>query len=249
MACHSFPEVGAAIGSAIRASLTSRAMPVNLALAMVTDGLVPVHAAVALALATGPQAVDLAAALELMYLSVHRLHRQLDHPQRDGLGIGTAADVLVGDYLSTGAFRLLVRCGDMGVMRVIAQAVQRACEAELLACRPAALDDPADHLAAVADCAAPLGQAAGMAGALLAQGDPGILQLAGRFGRHACTAHALASHAASAIGGCHGKLAAAAESELKSMRAAANALERQAGNPGPRRLCTELALHVAALLA
>lgn len=231
---HSFQEVSARIDVAIRQSLPNRALPIDLALAMAREGIVPMRAAVALSLTAATGAVELAAALELMYLAVHRLHHQLDHERRDGLGMGVAADVLVGDYLSTGAFRLLVQCANMAVMGVISHAVQRSCEAELVALLAA----PAfgqNAMAELVRCTEPLGEAAGRAGAILDCCDDDMVALAGRFGRNACVAAAL-RHADAADDG----FATAATAALRQAEADAEQIYACTMNEGPRRVCAAL---------
>jgi hypothetical protein len=238
MTFHTFSAVSDCIDGAIRQSLPSNAGPINLAVELVKCGLVPVRAAVALSFSTGAAAIQLAAALELMNLSVHHLHHKLDHQRRAGLGIGIAADVLVGDYMSTGAFRLLVQCGDMAVMGVIANAVQQACEAEMLSyCVTPESQQQDGSSEAIARCARPLGTAAGLAGAILAQYGDESRPMAANFGRHVCEAQALVAMALDPCTGSPCALIEAAKAALLQADQAAEVLFTLTGNDGPRRLC------------
>jgi hypothetical protein len=242
MTFHTFLDVSDCIDDTIRQSLPSTAGPINLAVKLVKCGVLPVRAAVVLSFSKGAAAVQLAAALELMNLSVHHLHHKLDHQQRGGLGVGIAADVLVGDYMSTGAFRLLVQCGDMAVMGVIAHAVQHACEAEMVSyCATPASQQQGASAEAIAACARPLGAAAGLAGAILAQHGDEVGPFAANFGRHVCEAQALAAMASDPGTESSCALIEAAMAALLLADRAAEELFTLTGNDGPRQLC--LACH------
>jgi octaprenyl-diphosphate synthase len=198
--------------------------------------------AVVMSIATAPAATILGAALELMYLSVHRLHQGLDNVGRADRGLGVAGDVLIGDYLSTAAFQLLVRCENMQVMRVVSEAVQRACEAELVVEVEAKADlklteNPATYFRR----AAPLGEAAGLASAALADINPVAHALAGKFGRDYCAAQALAKRSVALYGTQEGECFLLATScVLEQAKESAIEFEALTGNAKPLALCTAL---------
>jgi hypothetical protein len=89
------------------------------------------RAAAVFAITGHPNSEQLASALELINLSIHRLHSNLDEDPKGGIGFGCAGNILLGDYLSSAAFQLLVRCDSLEVMHLVSEASERACEAEL----------------------------------------------------------------------------------------------------------------------
>lgn len=143
-----------------------------------------------------------------------------------------ASDVLVGDYLCTGAFRLLVQCSDIRVMGVISDAVQRPCEAELRVVPMFEAEHrPPEGHSEILQRVAPLAEAAGLSGAILAGHSHEIGMLAARFGRNVASAHALALNAS---------MAAAALAAFERARLDANELHTLTGNPQPLQRCVAL---------
>ncbi len=79
---------------------------------------------------TGEPQYRLAAAVELIQGSLD-LHNQVNDPGSEGGALGNAAEILLGDLLYTGAFKLIVGLGDMPVMRVLSDATNVIAEAEV----------------------------------------------------------------------------------------------------------------------
>ena len=78
----------------------------------------------------GEQQYRLAAAVELIQGSLD-LHNQVNDPDSVGGDLGNAAEILLGDLLYTGAFKLIVGLEDMPVMRVLSDATNVIAEAEV----------------------------------------------------------------------------------------------------------------------
>lgn len=133
------------------------------------------------------------AALDLMHIGLQRLHVMLDSPDGVPALLGTGATVLAGDYLTSGAFKLLVQCTDMQVLRLVSSAITRTSELEADSIG-LPLADLASYAARAARLA-PLGDAAGRAGAQLAGLDAAFGDCAGRFGAQLLIVHALHKHA------------------------------------------------------
>jgi hypothetical protein len=149
----------------------------------------PAHAATVAAIAPGLAGASLlGAALELMNISLHRLHEGLDRSPRTSFCLSAAGDILVGDLLSSAAFRLLVQVDSMPIMRMVSAAIQKACEIEVLALQEATAEyPPFAVVSVVVRRTSALGAAAGETAALLAGYDAAVGKLAGQFG------HALAT--------------------------------------------------------
>ena len=99
---------------------------------------------------------------------------------------GNAAPVLVGDFLYSRAFQLMVRIGDLDVMRVLADTTNTISEGEvqqLLNAGNAGLDESA-YLEVIRKKTAELFQAATQTGALLAGADPAIVTALRDYGHH-----------------------------------------------------------------
>lgn len=99
---------------------------------------------------------------------------------------GNAAPVLVGDFLYSRAFQLMVRIGDLDVMRVLADTTNTISEGEvqqLLNAGNAALDESA-YLEVIRKKTAELFQAATQTGALLAGADAAMVTALRDYGHH-----------------------------------------------------------------
>jgi octaprenyl-diphosphate synthase len=142
----------------------------------------------------------LAAAIELIHISL-ALHDDVTETSggtadghSDGAIFGNAGNILLGDLLYTGAFRLIVDLDDMTVMRVLADATNIIAEGEVMY-RVARADPAGCTPAAWLDIArrrrAKLFEAGAHCMAILHGADPGVCAALARFGLHAGTAHAL----------------------------------------------------------
>lgn len=163
---------------AVQASLPCQAAPVQLALgALLSAQQEPVHALIACSLDEGDPTLHVGAALDLVHIGLQRLHARVDAaPETAGAAalLGTAGNVLAGDYLTSGAFKLLVHCNDLAVLQHVADAITHCCELECAAlgqAQPSAMER-----------AMPLGAAAARAGAMLAKLEAPSQEQAARFG-------------------------------------------------------------------
>jgi len=106
---------------------------------------------------------------------------------------GNAASVLVGDFLYSRAFQMMVEVGDMRVMQVLAEATNTIAEGEvlqLLNCHDAAVD--AEHYLHVIHCkTAKLFEAAMRLGAILCKSSIEQEEAAAKYGMHLGTAFQL----------------------------------------------------------
>jgi octaprenyl-diphosphate synthase len=103
---------------------------------------------------------------------------------------GNAASVLVGDFLYSRAFQMMVGVNDMRVMQVLADATNVIAEGEVLQLMnigDADLDEAA-YLRVIRYKTAKLFEAAARLGALLAKSDAGTEDAMARFGMHLGTA-------------------------------------------------------------
>ena len=125
---------------------------------------------------------------------------------------GNAAPVLVGDFVYSRAFQMMVGVNDMRVMRVLADATNTIAEGEVLQlmnCRDPEVDE-ARYLDVIRRKTAKLFEAAARLGAVLAGADDGVETRLARFGMHLGTAFQLIddvldySGDASTIGKCLG---------------------------------------------
>lgn len=175
----------AGVYTAAVSTLTCEAAPVQLALRLLLSGQqMPIRALVTSSLHSGQAGINTGAALELIHISLQQLHAHVDVAGGVSALLGNAATVLSGDYLTTGAFRLLVRCADLQVLAQVSHAVNRAAELEVanLGWAQGTGHHPVRWLQTRQRLAAPLGEAAGAAGALLA-GLPGpIIEVARQYG-------------------------------------------------------------------
>jgi octaprenyl-diphosphate synthase len=106
---------------------------------------------------------------------------------------GNAASVLVGDFLYSRAFQMMVEVNDMRVMQTLADATNTIAEGEvlqLLGCHDADVDE-AGYLRVIHCKTAKLFEAAMRLGALLAKVDEVSEQAAAQYGMHLGTAFQL----------------------------------------------------------
>lgn len=106
---------------------------------------------------------------------------------------GNAASVLVGDFLYSRAFQMMVEVNDMRVMQTLADATNTIAEGEvlqLLSCHDASVD-VASYLRVIYCKTAKLFEAAMRLGAILAQVDVTVEQAVAKYGMHLGTAFQL----------------------------------------------------------
>ncbi len=106
---------------------------------------------------------------------------------------GNAASVLVGDFLYSRAFQMMVEAGDMRIMQTLADATNVIAEGEvlqLLNCRDASVD-AANYLHVIHCKTAKLFEAAMRLGAILGGAARGAEEAAARYGMHLGTAFQL----------------------------------------------------------
>ena len=147
----------------------------------------------------GRQHHDLAAVVEFIHTAT-LLHDDVvdDSELRRGQAtasalFGNSASVLVGDFLYSRAFQMMVEVGDMRVMQTLADATNIIAEGEvlqLLNCHDADVD--AENYLRVIYCkTAKLFEAAMRLGAILSQADQASEQAAAQYGIHLGTAFQL----------------------------------------------------------
>lgn len=214
----SFPDdtLHERLRAAVQASLPCQAAPVQMALgALLSAQHEPMHTLIACSFDDSEACLHVGAALDLVHIGLQRLHAQVDNPEAAGAALlGTAGNVLAGDYLTSGSFKLLLHCRDMRALQRVADAITRTCELEC-----AALGQQTPN---GAERAQALGAAAAWAGAVLAGHDEAVQTLAHHFG---------ATLAASQQGPAT-EAVAHAEAALDSARA----LQQATGNARPRQL-------------
>ncbi|MGV3628478.1 MAG: octaprenyl diphosphate synthase [Betaproteobacteria bacterium] len=106
---------------------------------------------------------------------------------------GNAASVLVGDFVYSRAFQMMVNIDDMRVLRVLADATNVIAEGEVLQlmnCRNADIDE-AGYLQVIRYKTAKLFEAASRLGALLAGAPPAVEEAMAAYGSHLGTAFQL----------------------------------------------------------
>lgn len=106
---------------------------------------------------------------------------------------GNAASVLVGDFVYSRAFQMMVNVDDMRVLRVLADATNVIAEGEVLQlmnCRNADIDE-ASYLQVIRYKTAKLFEAASRLGALLAAAPPAVEEAMAAYGSHLGTAFQL----------------------------------------------------------
>jgi len=106
---------------------------------------------------------------------------------------GNAASVLVGDFVYSRAFQMMVNVDDMRVLRVLADATNVIAEGEVLQlmnCHNADIDETS-YLQVIRYKTAKLFEAAGRLGALLAAASPAVEEAMAAYGSHLGTAFQL----------------------------------------------------------
>ena len=106
---------------------------------------------------------------------------------------GNSASVLVGDFLYSRAFQMMVAVNDMRVMRVLSDATNVIAEGEVLQlmnCHDAGIDE-ADYLQVIRYKTAKLFEAAAQLGAILGGGSSAVEQAMAVYGIHLGTAFQL----------------------------------------------------------
>jgi octaprenyl-diphosphate synthase len=106
---------------------------------------------------------------------------------------GNAASVLVGDFVYSRAFQMMVNVDDMRVLRVLADATNIIAEGEVLQlmnCRNADIDENS-YLQVIRYKTAKLFEAASRLGALLAGASPAVEEAMAAYGSHLGTAFQL----------------------------------------------------------
>ena len=148
---------------------------------------------------SGTQHHDLAAVVEFIHTAT-LLHDDVvdESDLRRGQAtasalFGNSASVLVGDFLYSRAFQMMVEVGDMRVMQIMSDATNIIAEGEvlqLLNCHDATVD--AENYLRVIYCkTAKLFEAAMCLGAILAQADQASVQAVAQYGVHLGTAFQL----------------------------------------------------------
>ncbi|MEW6132865.1 MAG: octaprenyl diphosphate synthase [Pseudomonadota bacterium] len=106
---------------------------------------------------------------------------------------GNAASVLVGDFLYSRAFQMMVSVGDMRVMQILADATNVIAEGEvlqLLNCHDADIDEE-NYLRVIRYKTAKLFEAAARLGAVIGGGTPAQEEAMAQYGMHLGTAFQL----------------------------------------------------------
>ena len=106
---------------------------------------------------------------------------------------GNAASVLVGDFLYSRAFQMMVEVDDMRIMRVLSDATNVIAEGEVLQlmnCHDADVDETR-YLQVIRYKTAKLFEAAAQLGAILGQASPEVEQALASYGMHLGTAFQL----------------------------------------------------------
>lgn len=188
----------AGVRGAVEDALTCNAAPVRLALRLLlSEQQIPIRALVTCSFHSGQQGINAGTALDLIYIGLQQLHSHVDTMTGAPELLGNAAAVLAGDYLTTGAFRLLVRCADHQVLALVSDAVSRTTELEAanLNHSQTVEDDPAEWLQSCQRLASPLGGAAGAAGAALAGYPSTLASVAQRYGETLVAGYMLSQEA------------------------------------------------------
>ena len=163
----------------------------------------------------GPHRHALAAAIELIHGSLV-LHHAVDElaggpdaaSENAGL-LGNAGNILLGDLLYTGAFRIIVEIGDMRLMQVLSDATTMIAEGEVMhLTEPASpAQDMARHIAILRARSAKLFEAASQCAAIIAAAPPAVEQLLAAYGLHLGTAYQVWREPAGTAAGAAEKLA------------------------------------------
>lgn len=188
------------VRAAVEGALTCQAEPVRLALDLhLSQRLGSLRALLACVLDDSAAALSVGVALDLIHVGLQRLHLRLDDGEGVPALLGTGACVLAGDYLTSGAFKVLIGCSDMAVLSRVARTITLTCERDVQAL-PASADGgrPSARRRAALDL--PLARVAAECGALLSPW-PALLAPARRLGERLLAAQALHSLAEQAEAG------------------------------------------------
>lgn len=240
-------SVLAGVHAAITGALPCDASPVKNTLVLLLSGQnLPIRALVASSLHFDPSAIKAGAALDLIHAGLQRLHARIARTEGVTAFLGTGATILVGDYLTTGAFRLLVGCADMRLLALAADAVNQASELEAarLGMEPSEPASPQD----LRRLAAPLSIAAGAMGATLAGYPKSLAANARLFGDGLATSHVLLREAEDlAPGPARALLHGAARDLCHHAAQAAEIIAAATGNRRPGELAEWIATGMAAV--
>ncbi len=246
-----FPEtVIAGVHAAVASALPCEALPIRNALLLLRSGQnIPIRALVTCSLYPEQSGIDAGTALDLIHIGLQQLHSRLVATTGASALLGPAATVLAGDYLTTGAFRLLVRCADMRVLALVSDAVNRASELEAanLGLDQRTRYDPSLLLQTIRLLAAPLGEAAGATGAALAGYPESLVFTARRYGECLVSSYVLLQEA-EAIGPSQARTAlhcAALDLCLQATEEA-RAIATATGNSRPLELAELIAARIGA---
>ena len=226
------------VNALIRRQFDSDVVLIRQVVEFIVHGSERVRPALVLAVAralghTGDRQYALAAAVELIHISL-ALHDGVTEASGGGADahsagalFGNAGNILLGDLLYTGAFRMIVDLNDMEVMRVLADATNVIAEGEVMyrAARAAPVRDVARHLDIVSRRRAKLFEAGTECLAILHRAAPKVRAACARFGRHVGMAHALRTEAEDGVNHGIDDAGVRAACELEAARAAIAALD------------------------
>lgn len=182
--------------------------------------------------------------LEIIYTSLQRLHARMDRGEEQALAFGTGAVVLVGDYLTSGAFRLLADCADMRLLSVVATAVNQASELEVA---QLGMDQTDISPQLMQRLVAPLAIAAGDIGSILAGYPPDLAITVRVFAEHLVASHILLLDAeCAAPGSVRASSFGAASNLCHRAIHAADAIAAVTGNYRPRELAGGIVARIEA---
>lgn len=148
---------------------------------------------------TGSQKHELAAIVEFIHTATLLHDDVVDESAlrrgRDTANalFGNAASVLVGDFLYSRAFQMMVDCGEMRIMQILADATNIIAEGEVLQlmnCHDADVDE-ARYLQVIQYKTAKLFEAAARLGAILGKADAPLENCLAKYGMHLGTAFQL----------------------------------------------------------
>lgn len=240
----------AGVHAAVASTLTCEALPVRGALRLLlSDQNTPIRALVTCSLYPAQPGIDAGTALDLIHIGLQQLHAHVDATSGASALLGNAAAVLAGDYLTTGAFRLLVRCADMRVLALVSDAVNLASELEAtqLGRDRGTPYDPSRCLQSRQRLAAPLGEAAGATGATLAGYPEPLAGAARRYGEYLVSSHVLQQEAdAMPPSNARTALQDAALDLCRQAKQEARAIAAATGNGRPLELAELIAANLGA---
>ena len=229
------------VNALIRRQFDSEVVLIRQVVEFILHGTERVRPALVLAVAraldhTGDRHYALAAAVELIHISL-ALHDGVTEASgggadahSEGALFGNAGNILLGDLLYTGAFRMIVDLNDMDVMRVLSDATNVIAEGEVMyrAARVAPVRDAERHLNIVSRRRAKLFEAGAQCMAILHRATPEVCEAFARFGLHVGMAHALRTEAEDGVKFGIDDAGARAARELEAARAVVAALETEA---------------------